>query len=224
ESFFGDNIQKNVIKIVIGDYNAKIGREENYQDIVGKHSLNTVSNDNGIRAIEFARSRGMVIHVLIEKRGASRVTNVRSFRGANCESDHYLVCMYFRYRITIKRRSGQQALQKLNLEKHDCPNTRRSHQIALITESTLGHKPQNKKIDWFNQECIEAIQKSKSDRKKYLIRLTRDKKLKCEDFRREASIIVKKKKKAYFNSIMLRAEGNFRKNNSREAYEKINFF
>ncbi|KAG8229234.1 hypothetical protein J437_LFUL001479, partial [Ladona fulva] len=119
-----DTIPTNDIKIVIGDYKAKIGREENYQDIAGKHCLHTESN-NGICRIKFARSRGMV------KRGASRVTNVRSFKGANCVSDHHLV-----------------------------KNT-----VLQAEESTLGQKPQNKKIEWFNQECIEAIQKRNSDRK-----------------------------------------------------------
>ncbi|KAG8226614.1 hypothetical protein J437_LFUL007687 [Ladona fulva] len=91
-------------------------------------------------------------------------------------------------------------------------------------ESTLGHKPQNKKIEWSNQECNEAIQKRNSDRKKYLKGPIRYKKLKYENSRREASRIVKKKKTAYFISIMLRAKETFRENNTREAYKEINFF
>lgn len=121
-----DTISSNDIKLVIGDLNAKIGWEPIYKDIIGTHSLHTESNDNWLRAIDFASSRGMAImstqfprkdihkwtwttpddrshnqidHVLIEKRGASSIKNVRTYRGADCDSDHYLVNVHFRCRI-----------------------------------------------------------------------------------------------------------------------------
>lgn len=56
-----DTITSNDIKLVIGDFNAKIGREPIYKDIIGRHSLHLESNDNEARAIDFAISRGMVV-------------------------------------------------------------------------------------------------------------------------------------------------------------------
>ena len=41
--------------------NAKIGREEIYRPVIGKYSLHCESNDNGIRMINFASSRNMVV-------------------------------------------------------------------------------------------------------------------------------------------------------------------
>jgi exonuclease III len=52
---------KRDIKIIIGVLNAKIGQEEMYRPITGKYSLHTLSNDNGIRLINFACSKNMVV-------------------------------------------------------------------------------------------------------------------------------------------------------------------
>lgn len=56
-----DSLPSNDIKLVIGDLNAKIGREPAYREIIGNHSLHAESNDNGTRVIDFAASRDMVV-------------------------------------------------------------------------------------------------------------------------------------------------------------------
>ncbi|XP_039429642.1 craniofacial development protein 2-like [Culex pipiens pallens] len=56
EQKFGSCLQRDV-KIVIGDMNARIGREEMYKPVIGPNSLHTVTNDNDQRCIYFAASR-----------------------------------------------------------------------------------------------------------------------------------------------------------------------
>ena len=56
-----DSYPSNDIKILTGDLNAKIGREEMYQSIIGKHSLHLSTNDNGQRIVNFASEKNMVI-------------------------------------------------------------------------------------------------------------------------------------------------------------------
>lgn len=101
-----DTIPSNDIKMIIGDLNAKIGKELIYRDIIGQHSLNEESNDNSLCVIDLATAKNMVIrsiqprknihkwtwespdgehhnqidHVLIEKRNASSIINVRTCR------------------------------------------------------------------------------------------------------------------------------------------------
>jgi hypothetical protein len=41
--------------------NAKVGKEQIYRPVTGKHSLHKRSNNNGMRLINFASSRNMVV-------------------------------------------------------------------------------------------------------------------------------------------------------------------
>jgi hypothetical protein len=47
-----DECPERIIKIIIGDLNAKVGQEEIFKPIIGKYSLHKISNDNGIRLID----------------------------------------------------------------------------------------------------------------------------------------------------------------------------
>ncbi|XP_038121013.1 uncharacterized protein LOC119770363 [Culex quinquefasciatus] len=107
--------------------NARFGREEMFRPTIGPESLHAVTNDNGQRCIDFAASRGMVVrntyfpckdihkatwttpdqrtktqidHVLIDGRFFSNITHVRTFRGANIDSDHYLVGFDMRSKLS----------------------------------------------------------------------------------------------------------------------------
>lgn len=67
EAFYEDlntifeSIAKSQPKIILGDFNAKIGKEEMYRPTIGKESLHTHSNENGNRLINFAISKGLRI-------------------------------------------------------------------------------------------------------------------------------------------------------------------
>jgi exonuclease III len=104
------------IKIVIGDLNARVGREEAFVPIIGRHSLHRESNDNGLRLINFATAHNMRVsstffnhknihkatwthggsgtkaqldHVLVDARHASDVLDVRSYRLLATDIDHH---------------------------------------------------------------------------------------------------------------------------------------
>lgn len=49
------------IWIVLGDINAKIGREHTFKPTIGLHSLHEITNDNGMKLINLATSKGFTI-------------------------------------------------------------------------------------------------------------------------------------------------------------------
>jgi hypothetical protein len=105
------------MKILLGDFNANVGREDIFKSIIGNESLHEASNDKGVRVVNFATSKNLIVnsttfphrdihkhtwtsadgvtynqrnHVLTDKRRHSNILDTRSFRGADCDTDHYL--------------------------------------------------------------------------------------------------------------------------------------
>jgi endonuclease/exonuclease/phosphatase family metal-dependent hydrolase len=104
-----DQFPKNHMKILVGDFNAKVGRENIFKPIIGNESLHEASNDNGVRVVNFATSKNLIVknttfphydihkhtwtsadgvthnqidHVLIDERRHSNLLDVCSFRRA----------------------------------------------------------------------------------------------------------------------------------------------
>jgi hypothetical protein len=61
------------MKILLGDFSAKVGREDILKPTVGNDSLHEISNDNGVRVVNFATSKSptvqsmMIPHLNIHK-------------------------------------------------------------------------------------------------------------------------------------------------------------
>ena len=95
-----------------------LNRENIFKPTVGNESLHQHSNDNGVRIVTFATSKNLVFkstmfshrnihkytwtspdgkthnqidHILIDRRRHTSILDARSFRGADCDTDHYLV-------------------------------------------------------------------------------------------------------------------------------------
>jgi endonuclease/exonuclease/phosphatase family metal-dependent hydrolase len=123
---------------LLGDFNAKVGSEDQESAVVGKYGLHKESNDNELRLIGLANALNMVIgstafphknihlttrrsldgkttnqidHVLIDARHNSNMMDVRSYKGANIDTDHYLVITRIRAKINTS---------KYNLNKAKC--------------------------------------------------------------------------------------------------------
>jgi hypothetical protein len=49
------------MKILLVEFNTKVGREDILKLTIGNESLQEISNDNGIRVVNFATSRNLVV-------------------------------------------------------------------------------------------------------------------------------------------------------------------
>jgi hypothetical protein len=56
-----DKFPKHHMKILLGDLNAKVGREDIFKPTIGNESLHEISNDNGVTVLNFATSKNPIV-------------------------------------------------------------------------------------------------------------------------------------------------------------------
>ena len=163
-------------------------------------------------------------HVLIDKRHGSDIFNVRTCRGADIDSDHYLVKVSYRQRLSRLRttrnpRNHTYDSEKL-IEDDSLRETYRERVNTYLNESTiipgsdtieeeweiiktsikraaeesLGFKKPPKRSSWFDAECQAAIEERNEARKKNIQRVTRGTMQAFTQARTKASHICRKKK------------------------------
>ena len=49
------------MKIILGDFSAKVGRENIFKPTIGNESLHQDNNDNGVKILYFATSKNLVV-------------------------------------------------------------------------------------------------------------------------------------------------------------------
>jgi exonuclease III len=54
-----DKLPKYHMKILLGDVNAKVGKEDILKPTIENESLREISNDNGVRLVNFATSKNL---------------------------------------------------------------------------------------------------------------------------------------------------------------------
>jgi hypothetical protein len=58
-----NKFSKHHSKIVLGDFNAKVGRENILKPKIGNASLQEINNDNGVRVLKFATFKNLILKV-----------------------------------------------------------------------------------------------------------------------------------------------------------------
>ncbi len=127
-----DGSPTNDMLVLMGDFNAKIGEgmETGEENIIGSFGLGA-RNERGESLVSFAtenelivcntwfkqhkrrlytwtapdgKTRNQIDYILVRKSSRTSVTNTRTFPGADCGTDHQLLCMDMRCRIKTRRR------------------------------------------------------------------------------------------------------------------------
>ncbi|PNF40504.1 hypothetical protein B7P43_G08157 [Cryptotermes secundus] len=175
------------------------------------------------------------------------ILDVGTSRGANCDSDHYLVQVKYRCKISCQRSKQYEKCKKFNIDKITESDKREAFQnkikeindnrankevtvqgiwvdfkIAIITEAerTLGYQEKQDNREWFDEECRESINLKN---KKYMERPTRARNEAYKVARRKADKICRKKKRAFLNEQLLQMEEDLKNNKTKNAFGRIKY-
>ena len=158
-----NKVHKKDILIIQGDWNAKVGKDalKDWKQFCGS-SCNEVTNERGLRLLEFASYNNMVLantlgqhkasrcwtwhapngihhnqidYILVKNRFISGIKrgSTRSYPGADVGSDHDMVMMNFKVRLKKTKKSKNTRL-KFNLDRLKDPD------IAESFKATIGGK------------------------------------------------------------------------------------
>lgn len=196
-----------------------------YRPTIGPDSLHGISNDNGTRLIHFATSQDLTIsstyfprkdihkytwvspngrvhnridHIMKNKRHASCIRKVRTCRGVDADSDHYILFAQFNLRLSTKWNMVKKSTrEKYNIQRLDMFEVQKRF-VKMIQENIqleqpekekqtidslwcnlkeavtnsardhLGVKKRKNQKNWINNVCKKAVDKRNELRKKVL--------------------------------------------------------
>ncbi|XP_058449351.1 uncharacterized protein LOC131429306 [Malaya genurostris] len=130
-------------------------------------------------------------HVLIDGRHFSDIIDVRTYRGANIDSDHYLVMVKLRPKLSVVNNVRYRRPPRYNLDRlrdtevatayarhleaallaeeelNDAPLedcwTRTKAAISNAAESVLGYVPRSRRNEWWRQHYDEHLNSAQAD-------------------------------------------------------------
>lgn len=245
-----DKLPNHCTKICLGDFNAQVGNETMYKPTVGGESAHDISNGNRMRLIEYAIAKDLIItstfflrkliykltwtapnnvykshidHVLINSNHRSSISNIRSHRGADGDSDHFLVLICYKKSVTRKQKSNNKYTSRYNIDKLCDIATIEQYQkgiseqlnqyslnldenvddaweqiknsILNVADETIQHQRKDKEKPWFNQKCEDIIKKRNQARLKMLQFPTQGNFEVYELKKKEATKIIRQQKK-----------------------------
>ncbi|XP_039298026.1 uncharacterized protein LOC120354685 [Nilaparvata lugens] len=264
--------------IFMGDFNAQIGKESYLQQVAGKYTLHEKTNENGfllgqftirndmqIRSTQFphksihlgtwkspdATTINQIDHVIVDSRNASSIIDVRSCRGPNCDSDHFIVKVVVRQRLSML--AGKQKVVPIRWDVEKLKSERvRSEYLRLIQAKTLssseadgveevwtklanglkeaaneaiGQKRWKRNEGWYDNECREAIREKNEARSRMIQRETRRNYEDYKEKRRIANRTCRTKKREALNKQLEEIESLYKQNETKKFYramERIN--
>lgn len=132
------------VKLIVGNFNAKVRREQFYRNIIGNHSLHAISNNNGTKLINFAVEKGLIIkstmfprediykylwispngkyknqidNVLFNSRFMNSLRNIKALRGADLDSDNLLVGIWIKVKLKRNKKRCIANTERFDIDK-----------------------------------------------------------------------------------------------------------
>jgi hypothetical protein len=214
-----EKVKRNDILMIVGDFNAKIGKEERNEGVAGKETIHDTTNNNGAKICDLAAATNTFIvstqyrhkrehkitwmipggtegnqidHMLISKKWKRIIQDVRTYRGANVDSDHLLVVAKIRMKV-VKQTGGSRKsrwdVEKLNHTRHNDEYKKemrkkletREEEVDIeeewknlkesimdTAETVLGRRTTRKRKEWFDEECEKRTEAKNQARNRWL--------------------------------------------------------
>jgi endonuclease/exonuclease/phosphatase family metal-dependent hydrolase len=265
-----EKVKRNDILMIVGDFNAKIGKEERNEGVAGKETIHDTTNDNGAKICDLAAATNTFIvstqyrhkrehkitwmipggtegnqidHMLISKKWKRIIQDVRTYRGANVDSDHLLVVAKMRAKV-VKQTGGSRKngwdVEKLNHTRHndeykkemrkkletreeevDIDEEWKNLKESIIdtAETVLGRRTTRKRKEWFDEECEKRTEAKNQARNRWLMTGNLKDLENYKEKRKEATKYCKHKKESWIGELMQEVEVNNR--DSRKLYKLI---
>lgn len=261
--------------IIMGDMNAQVGKEEFVQEVAGKETIHERTNENGKLLCNLAAALNMEIsstrfkhreihkitwngpgmekdkgnqidHILTSKKTTNSVKDVRSYRGANVDTDHFMVVAKIRQERLrnetkekkmkwntdkLRSKENQEAYIK-EVEKQLSKNTNDMNEIneewnhiqnsiQKGAEKILGVKKKCYRKEWFDERCEEVIKLKNEARKRWMgTGHIKDKEL-YKQKEKEANRTIRQTKNRWIEQMMDNLEEDSKRNNTKKFYDTI---
>ena len=261
--------------IILGDMNAQVGKElAAFRGAIGNHSLHNESNDNGIRMITMAAEYDLVIggslfphkekhkgtwlspdgrttnqidHVMVRRKYRRSLLDVRAYKGADCDSDHFLLICKIRMKLATKRAQTVKR-EIVNVEKLHNEEERMQYQIEVqnrfsileeqdgesnwnemvevvrgAARDTLGVAERKRSKRWFDETCADAADKRRKTRTEWMA--DKDSVEKWNTYRvarNRACTVNRRKKREAVDRELLDIEKSRREGRMRAEFQGIN--
>jgi len=186
-------------------------------------------------------------HILVSTRFKNCIQDIRTMRGADGDSDHYLVkgkmkvkikkvtrnkgivvdtaklnnmntCETFTYQMYKKIRRIDTGIN----DSIDAKCKKIKDTIKVVAESEIG-KVKSVRKPWFNDVCEDALNRRKEARNQWLNdQHDREKEIVYKECQKSASRVFRNEKRKYTQNLLEEAEVDSRMNRARQLYQKIN--
>ncbi|XP_029348373.1 uncharacterized protein LOC100575877 [Acyrthosiphon pisum] len=228
-----EGISNSKIKIVLGDMNAKIGKERSYRPTIGTHSLHEMTNGNGTKLVDIAIGKGLKVkstmfpHKDIHKGTWVSPDRGTTYRGADCDSDHFLLASNLRVKLKTMSRNMRPEIVMYDVEKlRDSRKAREFQENIQKMAREFNSNPETgeahrTKKTWFNAICQEALKIRKIARERWLNDANNQEEERIFRVKRkEVHNIFRCENRKHVQNVIREAEQDYRLHNTRQLYHK----
>ena len=260
------------IKILMGDLNAKISQKrDGFQNVIGPYGSARDTNDNGERLLSFCNTNGFIIgntqfqhkkihkntwrspngyvfneidYICISNKWRRALRDVRTYRGADIGTDHYLVAA--KIQLRLKTAKIQKRPKPYDIAKLKNSNIRRELEIEITNkfqaltdeceieqewntfkdivlkaaDKTVGKRRGTRKEQWIAPETWELIDKRKNIKMRRDTERGRQQQISIEYTRLDKAVkkSCKKDKKLWLETKCQEAQDANNRNDTRTLY------